>query len=159
MLLLVILIWGFNNIVMKIGFMYLSAPQFSGIRMMMALPFMVYFAFFLPGGKRFTKRDFLGVVAIGIVGLGSSQVLFSVGLDETSASLGGILMATMPIHVVLLSLIFRIEKPELKSILGILLTIGGLILIVLASQQPEAATQTTLKGIIFIVMAELGLYL
>ena len=155
-LLLITVIWGFNNIVLKIGFQYLSAPQFSGVRMVIALPLMLYFAFWLPGRVRFTKRDFWGVVAIGCVGLGLFQVLFPIGIDQTSASLGGILMATMPIHVVILSLIFRLERPELKSIVGILLTIGGLILITSASHQPEAATQTTLKGIIFVIVAEFG---
>lgn len=155
-LLLITVIWGCNNIVLKIGFQYLTAPQFSGVRMVIALPLMLYFAFWLPGRVRFTKRDFWGVVAIGCVGLGLFQVLFPIGIDQTSASLGGILMATMPIHVVILSLIFRLERPELKSIVGILLTIGGLILITSASHQPEAATQTTLKGIIFVIVAEFG---
>ena len=155
-LLLITVIWGFNNIVLKIGFQYLSAPQFSGLRMVMALPFMIYLAFWMPGRVRFTKRDFWGVVAVGCVGLGLFQVLFPIGIDQTSASLGGILMATMPIHVVILSLIFRLERPELKSIVGILLTIGGLIIIILVSHQPEATTQTTLKGIVFIIVAEFG---
>ncbi len=156
MLFLITVSWGFNNIVLKIGFQYLTAPQFSGVRMLIALPFMIYFAFWMPGQVRFTKRDFWGIAAIGCVGLGLFQILFPIGIDETSASLGGILMATMPIHVVILSLIFRLERPGVKSIVGVLLTIGGLILITLASHQPEAATQTTLKGIIFIIVAEFG---
>jgi len=155
-LLVITVIWGFNNIVLKVGFQYLSAPQFSGVRMVMTFPFMIYFAFWMPGRVRFTKRDFWGVVAIGCLGLGLFQVLFPIGIDQTSASLGGILMATMPIHVVILSLIFRLERPELKSIIGILLTVGGLIIIILASHQPDAATKTTLKGIVFIIVAEFG---
>jgi len=155
-LFLITVSWGFNNIALKIGFQYLTAPQFSGVRMLIAFPFMVYFAFWMPGRIRFTKRDFWGIVGIGCLGLGIFQVLFPIGIDETSASLGGILMATMPIHVVVLSLVFGLERPRLKAIFGILLTIGGLVLITFASHQPEAATQTTLKGIIFVVAAEFG---
>jgi len=156
MLFLITVSWGFNNIVLKIGFQYLTAPQFNGVRMLLAFPFMLYFAFWMPGRIPFTKRDFWGVVAIGFMGLGLFQVLFPIGIDETSASLGGILMASMPIHVVILSLIFRLERPGLKSIGGVLLTIGGLILITLASHQPEVTTQTTLRGIVFIIVAEFG---
>ena len=156
MLFLIAVSWGFNNIVLKIGFQYLTAPQFNGIRMMMALPFMLYFAFWMPKRIPFAKKDFWGIVATGCVGLGIFQVLFPIGIDQTSASLGGILMATMPIHVVVLSIVFKLEKPGLKSILGVFLTIGGLILITVASHQPEVATQTTLKGIVFIIVAEFG---
>lgn len=156
MLFLITVSWGFNNIALKIGFQYLTAPQFSGVRMLLAFPFMLYFAFWMPGRVRFTKRDFWGIVGVGCLGLGMFQILFPIGIDETSASLGGILMATMPIHVVVLSLAFGLERPGLKSIFGVLLTIGGLVLITLASHQPEAATQTTLKGIIFVVVAEFG---
>ena len=39
--------WGFNNLVMKIGFEHLSAQQFGGVRMLMALPFMLFLAFFI----------------------------------------------------------------------------------------------------------------
>ncbi len=155
-LFLVVLSWGFNNIAMKIGFRYLSAPQFSGMRVLVGLPFMLYFAFWMPGRIRFTKRDLLGIVSIGSLGLGLFLILFPIGIDETSSSLGGILMATMPIHVVILSLVFRLERPEWKSIVGVLLTIAGLILITIASHQPDTATQNTLRGILYIVIAELG---
>ncbi len=156
MLFSITLIWGFNNIVLKIGFQYLTAPQYSGVRMLIALPFMLYFAFWMPGRVSFTTKDFWGVVVIGCMGLGLFQVFFPIGIDETSASLGGILMASMPIHVVILSLLFRLERPSLKSIAGVLLTVGGLVLITLASHRPEGATQNTLKGIIFIIVAEFG---
>jgi len=156
MLVLITVIWGFNNIALKIGFQYLTAPQFSGVRMLIAFPFMIYFAFWMPGRVPFCKRDFWGVVGIGCLGLGLFQILYPIGIDRTSASVGGILMATMPIHVVVLSLVFRLERPELKSIFGVLLTIGGLVLITLTSSKSGVATQTTLEGIIFVVVAELG---
>ena len=156
MLFFITILWGFNNIVMKIGFRYLTAPQFNGIRMLMAFPFMLYFAFWMPGRVPFTKHDFWGIAGLGCLGLGLFQILFPIGIDETSASIGGILMATMPIHVVVLSVAFRLEKPRLKSFLGVLLTIVGLVLITLASHQPEVAQKTTLKGIIFVVLAEFG---
>ncbi len=156
MLFLIVVSWGFNNIAMKVGFRYVTAQQFSGVRLLIALPFMLYFAFWMPGRVRFSKQDFFGIVWIGCLGLGVFHILFPIGIDQTSAPLGGILMATMPIHVVILALVFRLESPDWKSIFGVLLTVVGLILITLASHQPEAATQSTLKGIIYIVVAELG---
>ena len=153
---LVTLSWGFNNILMKIGFQYVSAPQFSGIRMVMAFPFMLYFAFWRPGRTPFAKKDLLGIMIVGVLGLGLFQILFPIGIDETSASLGGVLMAVMPVHVVILSIFFRLERPEWKSFTGVALTLVGLAILTLASGQATGATDTTLRGILFVVVAELG---
>ena len=156
MLFFITILWGLNNIAMKIGFQYLTPPQFNGIRMLLAIPFMFYFAFWMPGRVPFTKQDFWGIVGLGCLGLGLFQILYPLGIDGTSAPIGGILMATMPLHVVILSLVFRLEKPGLKSFIGIFLTITGLVLISLASNQPEVASKTTLKGILLVVAAEFG---
>ena len=153
---LVTLSWGFNNILMKVGFQYVSAPQFSGIRMVIAFPFMLYFAFWRPGRTPFARKDLLGIMIVGVLGLGLFQILFPIGIDETSASLGGVLMAVMPVHVVILSILFRLERPEWKSFTGVALTLVGLAILTLASGQATGATDTTLRGILFVVVAELG---
>lgn len=147
--------WGFNNIAMKIGFQYLSAPQFNGLRLLLAFPFMLFLAFCLPSRMRFTRRDLAGIVLVGLLGLGIFQMLFPLGIDETSASLGGILMATMPAHVVILSIVFHFERAQWKSITGVLLTLIGVALIVFTSSGQENG-QTTLRGILFVVTAEFG---
>lgn len=156
LLALVTLSWGFNNILMKVGFQYVTAPQFSGIRMVIAFPFMLYFAFWRPGRTPFAKKDLLGIMIVGVLGLGLFQILFPIGIDETSASLGGVLMAVMPVHVVILSILFRLERPEWKSFTGVALTLVGLAILTLASGQATGATDTTLRGILFVVVAELG---
>ncbi|WP_422479095.1 DMT family transporter [Pleomorphochaeta sp. DL1XJH-081] len=148
--------WGTNNIIMKIGFNHVSAGQFGGIRMLFAFPLMIYLAFFLPGRIRFSKKDFVGIMAVGIAGLGVFQTLFPIGIDETSTPLGGILMATMPIQVVIISLLFRLEKPTWKAIAGILLTIVGLAIITIAAGESSSHEDTTIRGILFVVLAELG---
>jgi drug/metabolite transporter (DMT)-like permease len=141
---------------MKIGFNHVTAGQFGGIRMLFAFPLMIYLAFFLPGRVRFSKKDFLGIMAVGIAGLGVFQTLFPIGIDETSTPLGGILMATMPIQVVIISLLFRLEKPTWKAIAGILLTIVGLAIITIAAGESSSHEDTTIRGILFVVLAELG---
>src|SRR5690606_31146788 len=101
-------------------------------------------------------KDMLGIILVGLVGLGVFQTLFPIGIDETSAPLGGILMATMPIHVVLLAIGFRLEKPQWKSIAGVILTLVGLMFITLSANDSGVATETTVRGILFVVLAELG---
>ncbi len=153
---LVTISWAFNNLVMKIGFEHLGAVQFGGLRMLMALPFMLFLAFFMPGHKKFERKDMLWIMFFGLTGLGVFQTIFPIGIDETSSPLGGILMATMPIHVVILALVFRLERPQWKSITGILLTLIGLALITFSAGESGSSGDTTIRGILFVVLAELG---
>ncbi len=156
LLLFVTLAWGFNNIVMKLGFIHLSPQQFGGIRMMVALPFMIFLAGFLPRRRSFEKKDFFQIIMIGIIGMGMFQVFFPLGVHYTSAPVGGILMATMPVQVVIISLLFRKEEPSWKSITGVLLTVAGLMLITLSTGQGGNVGETTAWGVFFLVTAELG---
>jgi len=160
--------WGFNNIIMKIGFRELMAEQFAGIRMLMALPFMIYLAFFMPNHVPFERRDMGKIILISVFGMGMFQVLFPIGVDQTSAPVGGILMATMPVHVVIIGLVFRLERPKPLGILGVLMTLGGLALITFSSGNgavseagssglgSTVSSRTTLFGIIMLISSEFG---
>ncbi len=153
---LIALCWGFNNMAMKIGFTFVSSQQFGGIRMLLVFPFMLYFAFFSPSRVPFEKKDTWRIALIGVIGLGLFQILFPRGIGETSAPLGGILMATMPVHVLILSLLFRLERTGWRSIVGVLLTLTGLAIITLTNADQASGGETTIRGVIFVVLAELG---
>ncbi len=148
--------WGSNNIVMKLGFDHLSPQQFGAVRMIIAFPFMIYLTCRLPGGRKFEKQDLLKILGIGALGMGMFQVLFPLAVNYTSAPVGGILLATMPVHVVILSLIFRLERPRLLAVAGVLLTIAGLTVITLSSNQGTIAGETTVLGVVLFIFAELG---
>ncbi len=156
LLLFVALSWGLNNIMMKLGFEHLTPQQFGGIRMAIALPFLIFLAGFLPGRTPFSRRDFLHIAGIGVIGMGLFQTLFPLGVHYTSAPVGGILMATMPVQVVIISLIFRIERPGVRAVAGVLLTVAGLIVLTLASSSGVNAGETTAIGVFYLVTAELG---
>ena len=150
------LFWSFNNIVMKLSFEFIPANMFNFLRLFIAFPFMVYLAFFLPDHVSYSKRDALSLVLIGIFGFGLFQLLFPIGIDQTSPSIGGVLMATMPMHVVILSLIFKFEAITKRIVIGITLTLIGLAFISFVSKVPNQNYQTTLRGVILVVVAELG---
>lgn len=117
---------------------------------------MMYIAFFLPSHVSYTKKDMMLLTLLGIGGFGVFQLLFPIGIDLTSPAIGGILMATMPIHVVILSTVFRLEKITLSIILGILCTVAGLTLIAFFSTKGNGQYETSITGIVLVVVAELG---
>ncbi len=119
---------------MKIGFTYLTPQQFGGVRMLMRFSFLGLSRRIHAGRVKFTAR-ILSACLSRPHWHGVFQILFHMGIDETSPSIGGILMATMPVQVVLLSILFRMEKPGWRSMLGVLLTIAGLAVITLSTQK------------------------
>jgi len=155
-LLSVTFFWSFNNIVFKIAFTSISAPMFNLLRLLIAFPFMIYLAFFLPQHVPYNKRDIFFLTLLGIGGFGVFQLLFPIGIDLTSPAIGGILMATMPIHVVVLSTLFKLEKITPSIIVGIFCTIIGLSLIALFSTNGAQQYETSFLGIVLVVLAELG---
>lgn len=156
LLLFVTLSWGMNNIVMKLGFVHVTPQQFGALRMLMALPFLIYLAGFMPGRKPFERKDFFKIIFVGVIGMGMFQALFPLGVHYTSAPVGGILMATMPVQVVIISLLFRLERPGISSVAGVLLTIAGLAVITLSASHTGNGGVTTAWGVFFLVTAELG---
>lgn len=148
--------WGFNNLALKYGFRFIDPLLFNGLRLLVTTPFMIYYSFFSPGSVKFTWSDFWKLALLGGAGLGVFQILFPLGIDETATPIGGVLMATMPIHVALLSAIFKLEKPSWKTIAGALLSMVGLFLIAHSSTLPSDAGRTTLRGVLFVVVAEFG---
>jgi len=153
---LVVSSWGVNNIVMKIGFTYLTAPQFSGIRLLMVLPFMLFLAFCMPNRIPFEKQDFWRIVLVGVFGLGIFQIFFPIGIDRTSAPVGGILIATMPIQVALIAVLFRLERLTWRAVIGIVFTVVGILLLSLSSSNSAVGSKSSIMGILFVVFAETG---
>ncbi len=148
------LLWSCNNIVMKLSFDYIDPQMFTFIRLIIALPFMIYLAFFGPNHIPYKKQDLIHLTVIGILGFGFFQLLFPLGIDRTSPGIGGILMATMPMHVVVLSILFKFETISKRIVAGIFLTLVGLACISFVSNVPNEQYQTTLVGVILMVVAE-----
>ncbi len=156
MLLIVTINWGFNIIAMKLGFEHLTPIEFNALRLICGLPFMVYFGFFTPKRVKFERKDLLKIIGLSIIGLGFFQVLFPIGIHETSAPVGGVLMATAPVHVAFLSSLFKLEKPTLRMVAGIGFTVVGIALIGFTTNTGDVIGNTTIRGVLFVVISELG---
>jgi len=71
-------------------------------------------------------RALVGAILYGTLGVGISFVLASWGLVKTSASLGAILMALVPLMTVLLAAIQGVESLTGRGLLGALIAISGI---------------------------------
>jgi len=155
-LILVTFSWGLNNIFMKIGFREIDPWMFSALRLASTLPLVLLAARFMPGYVRFERKDLLKISGIACVGFAGFQVFFPLGIYGVSTPVGGMLIATMPVWVLLINLIARISKVSITAVIGLLLTVSGILLIaVLPGMEDSETGRTTVSGIVFLVLSEL----
>ena len=93
---------------------------------------LVVLAFLLSLGSRVRLKwkHLLPMAGLGIIGVGLNNVMFTFGVELTSASNTALIYATPPLWGMLLGLALGLERPRLRGVLGILLAIFGVGIIV-----------------------------
>lgn len=141
----VVVIWGSNFVVMKIGLqgigpMLLGALRFAAA----ALPFVLF--------VKFPKLPWRYVVAYGLAqGLGQFGFLF-LGLQMgMTAGMASVVMQTQAFFTLLLAVPVLGERARWSQGLGLLVALGGLVLI--ATAHGEGPGQMTLAGFVLTLSA------
>ncbi|WP_286906215.1 DMT family transporter [Clostridium sp. UBA1652] len=73
------------------------------------------------------------------------------GLQRTSSSLGGLMIALIPIVVTILAIYFLNEKPSRKQVLSIILSVSGVVLIILMDGSKNSGN--SILGVLFLSVA------
>jgi len=102
-ILVLVLIWGVNFSVVKALLVQFHPLALNGLRFALGAAVLVPFA--LRGGqlKRFSRRDWLAIAALGVVGNTLYQVLFITGIDGTLAGNAALILAMTPVFITLFS--------------------------------------------------------
>jgi drug/metabolite transporter (DMT)-like permease len=106
-MLLLALLWGLSIPITKIGLLTIPPLTLTALRFALAMPFLVPI---LIVGRRVPPRDLLRFAALGLLGVGVGQVAQTYGIAGTSASVGTIISATIPVFVVIFAAI-RLKQP------------------------------------------------
>ncbi len=77
-----------------------------------------------------SRRDHLGLVGLGILGIALNQALFLIGLQYTTAMAASLLGISIPVITAGLAVAFRQERPSLRTALGIVLAASGVVWLV-----------------------------
>jgi drug/metabolite transporter (DMT)-like permease len=123
-------IWGINFSVVKVVLLEMDPFALNALRFPMAA-----LAFWLvlrtrPGPRRPLKVDIPRILALGLVGNVAYQVFFIQGLDLTLAGNASLLLATTPIWTLALSTLAGHERPTLRVVSGIGITLVGIGLVI-----------------------------
>ncbi|WP_461206723.1 DMT family transporter [Clostridium sp. DL1XJH146] len=149
-------IWGINPTIMKIGLIYMSNISYNFIRMLVALLVSIIILIISKRYKRMEMRDIGKIFLITLFGFFLFQIFLIWGVSKTTAGNTSIIMATLPVYVIIINYIFKIEKINKKIVLGIFLSILGVVLIVLASGANLSISKNDALGIVIISISQLA---
>jgi len=143
-MLLLAVMWGLSIPVTKLGLLTLPPLTLTALRFAIAVPLLLLFAV---GRQRLPWNALPRVAALGIVGIGVGQVAQTFGVAGTSASVGTIISATIPVFVVLFAALRLKQAVSGRQALGLLAAFAGIALVALGNEnEATAGLQTSLGG-------------
>ncbi|WP_141430582.1 DMT family transporter [Bacillus sp. 03113] len=133
-LFIVVLTWGFNVTATKILVTNFMPVTMTAFRIFTASIFVIGILFFTKKLRMLTQKEFLYVVVGALFNVVAHHYFLSIGLLQTSAANGGLILGLGPLLTTILAILFLGSIVTLPKIIGILLGICGVTFIVLDNQ-------------------------
>ena len=131
MLSIVLLLWGSSFALLKLGLEEISPINLAFLRFLIAVPFFFLYAY--SKDKQILDksifRDWKILMMLGLTGVTLYHTFQNVGLQFTTASNSSLIISANPIFIVLLDHFYMNVKITRKRILGIVLSLVGLIVV------------------------------
>jgi len=126
--------FAFRPVLIKLGYSLhpVSATTLLFLRMTLSLPFFLAMAWWMRrdrGAAPVAPRDWLGIVALGLLGYYLASLLDFLGLQYVSAGIGRLIMFLYPTLVVVLSAVFLKRKPSRRELAALAITYAGIALV------------------------------
>ena len=152
-MLLLAVMWGVSIPITKLGLLTLPPLTLTALRFAIAVPLMFVF---VVGKQSLPRRALPRIAALGILGIGIGQVAQTFGVAGTSASVGTIISATIPIFVVVFAAMRLRQSVSSLQILGLVAAFIGIALVASGrGDAASAASQTSLGGAALVLLSAL----
>lgn len=130
LLLLIGTIWGSSFILMKKGLIVFEDTQIAALRMGMA--WLVTLPFLLGRFKEISKKEWLILLCVGLLGNGLPAFLFATAQTKIDSSLAGMLNSLVPILTMVFGLLLFGLRTWMLQVAGLVIGfVGALLLIVM----------------------------
>ncbi len=154
-MLLLAVMWGLSIPATKLGLRDLPPLTLTALRFAFAVPLMLFFTL---GRQSLPKRALPKVAALGLLGIGVGQVAQTFGVEGTSASVGTIVSATIPLFIVVFAAIRLGQRVSPVQAMGLLTAFAGITLVALGDMGRGAvASGNTLSGVVWILVSSLAI--
>ena len=144
MVLSAVLMWSFSFPLIKIALENGVPPiTLAALRSLIFIPILIIL--FIKHGKNSipsSRKDWIGLLAIGIFTIILPNIFQNIGMTYTTASVSSIIQTSGPIFTIILAVLFLRELLNLKKITGAIVALIGTLLIIISNNGAF-----TLKGL------------
>jgi len=150
-----VIFWGVSFVATKIALE--SIPTFTLVLTRFALAGCVFLILMLLRGfPRLTLKEHARIMLIALCEPGLYFTFETIGLQYTTASMASLIIATIPIAVLILSALFLGERTRLAGIIGMVISLGGIAILITADPEFDLAVSGRLLGNLLIFGAVLS---
>jgi drug/metabolite transporter (DMT)-like permease len=149
----VVLTWGINFGLAKSAYQDIPPVLFAAIRFTISGLLIFLLTFWRERSISIRREDLRMVAAVGGLGLGLYQILWSLGLHMTSASNSALILSTQPLLGALYMELVKKEPVGKRQYLGMILALGGVILVILKPTVRLHFSLDTLPGDLLTLVA------
>ena len=146
--------WALAFPFIKIGLKELSPINLTIMRLLVVC--IVFVSLLLVKPNKFSKlqkKDIIPIFLLGFLGIIVYHLGLNYGEQYISASAASVIIATIPIFVVILAAIFLKENITLKIILGVVLSLFGVIIISISGKSDASLEIKYLSGALAVLLA------
>ncbi|SDI12107.1 DMT family transporter [Propionivibrio dicarboxylicus] len=155
-LLLVAIVWGVNHPVVKYALQHLP-PQAFNVARLAAASVLALFALWLSRSHRPIARGDRGrFFRVSALGFFVFQFFFTEGIQRTTAGNASFMLCLMPVSVLLLNKLFGFEPLRRAVVLGVALSVAGVLLIVIGAGREISLIGAHLAGALLIFVSQAG---
>jgi len=120
------ILWAGNSVIGKYAGDFIGPFSLSFYRWLFASALLLTVATGpLYRSRRILLRNWKPLLVLGILGTGIFNTLLYLGLNSTSANNAGIILATLPITIILLSYLLGQERASMLQVLGMVISLTG----------------------------------
>ena len=118
-----------KTVIVKLAYQHgVDVLTLLALRMLFALPFFLLMAWWA-GAAHLSRRDWVGVIALGFTGYYLGSYLDFAGLQYISAGLGRLILYLYPTIVVLMSALFLKQPIRKRHVISLALSYSGIALV------------------------------
>jgi drug/metabolite transporter (DMT)-like permease len=156
LMLIMVVVWAFAFPFIKIGLEELSFINLTIMRFFIVcliLPFILIF-----GKKRISKlhrQDILPIFLLGFFGVMVYHIGLNYGEQYISPGAASLIIATIPVQIVILAIIFLKERISLLKILGVIIAMSGVVVISIWGKAETTLKIEFIYGAIAVLIAAL----
>ena len=149
----VVLLWGANVGIVKSAYQDTHPILFAAIRFSISGILMLLFVLWKERDLRIQRKDWTLMALVGGLGVGVYQILWSLGLERTSATNNALIFAISPLMGAIYADWTNKESVQRRRYWGMLLALGGVILVILKPTTRLHLSLGTLSGDLLSLMA------